>query len=173
MARWSSIGRVHAALVLALFASTGVLFALGLPPGWPYLALWIPGAVLITAAPVALRMRKGPLAPVEVQLSQVWFAFALTLVATGLCQLAVGGAVLHLVPVAFAEAGLAIACMSVILRGSFWPLAVACGVCAVGSAVGPPWAMVPLGSTLAGLHFWIALRARRLDAALQTEASGG
>jgi serine/threonine-protein kinase len=167
MARWSRIGMVHASLNLALFAATGGLLLAGVGGAWPYVALWVPGLTLATAVPVVLRSRQGPLTPIELQLSYVWGIFALSVAVAGLCQWLLRGSVFDLVPTVFVLAAFAIACMSVILRGSFYPLAIACGVCAVGSAFGPPWTMVPTGLALAGLHFAIALRAGKLRTAVE------
>ncbi len=161
LARWSSIGVVHSILVFALFAATGILFLLDRTSSAEHLTLWVPGGLLIATVPVFLRARKGSLTPVEVQLSHVWFVFALALAATGVCFLAAGSSFFDLVPIAFVEAALGIASMSIILRGSFWPLAVACGACALVSAFSPPWVMVPLGFLIAALHFTIAWRAGR------------
>ncbi len=168
MARWSRIGMVHAALNFAMFAATGVLLLAGVSGGWPYVALWVPGLALATAVPVFLRSRQGPLTPIELQLSYVWGIFALSVVVAGLCQGLTRGTVFDLVPAVFVLAAFAIACMSVILRGSFYPLAIACGLCAVASAAGPPWTMVPAGTALAALHFAIALRAGKLRGTVET-----
>lgn len=162
MARWSSIGIVHAALNAALFAATGALLLAGVPPGWSYMALWVPGWTLASLVPVLLRRRRGPLSPLEEQLAYVWLAFAVAVIVGAACHFLTGGSVFGLVPFVFISVGLAVACMSILLRGSFYSLAVACAVCALGSALGPPWVVAPLGIGLSLLHFDIARRAGAL-----------
>lgn len=126
MAMWSQVWRWHAALVLVLFATTGLLqhFGASAPS---VVAFWAVGLTSIVATVWHFRFRTGVgLTPIEKQLGQVWMMFGVTAILTGILNHQMELETLRLLPLVVLECGLTFCCMAAILGGSFYPLGIAC-----------------------------------------------
>jgi hypothetical protein len=143
MALWGRVWMWHAlqVFVLALLTDGLITYMKGrLPeaawPAWPFVTLWGLGLVSLVVPVWYHRFRSGlPMTPVERQLGQLWGMFGAGFVLTIVVQYfggdRVGLEVTSLLPVLALECGLAFGCMAIILGGSFYTMAVACGLLSV------------------------------------------
>jgi serine/threonine-protein kinase len=148
-------GRVwlwQAGVVFVVFLLTNALVWAGFRDWLSYLLLWLPGLAALLAPGALILFREGrPWSPVERQLHHVWWLFvaaaALILVNGWLS----GVALPQLLPVLVVVLALALGCMAVVLRGTFYLLAALCAtssvVVAAAPSVGPAFfgAMLALG----------------------------
>jgi predicted Ser/Thr protein kinase len=141
MALWGRVWMSHAVqiFVLALLTDGLITYLKGqlLPeaawPAWPFVTLWGVGLVSLAVPVWYHRFRSGlPMTPVERQLGQLWGMFAVGLVLTIVGQYFAGPRVelevTSLLPVLVLECGLAFGCMAIILGGSFYGMALWCGL---------------------------------------------
>jgi serine/threonine-protein kinase len=140
LALWGRVWMWHAVQVFVLALLTDGLITLlkgRLPeaqwPAWPFVTLWTVGLVSLVLPVWYHRFRSGlPMTPVERQLGQLWAMFAVGFVLTFAVQYyggdRVGLEVTSLLPVLVLECGLAFGCMAIVLGGSFYGMALACGL---------------------------------------------
>ena len=153
MALWGRVWLWHAAQIFLLFLATNVLTWLGERRAWPYLALWIPGQVILIATIWFHRFRGGPsLTPIERQLGQVWGMFAVACLLTAAINHLMAQEVWHLLPLVILECGLSFGCMAAILGGTFYVMAVVCASLSLLVAVAPD-----VGPLIFGIAFAVGL----------------
>jgi eukaryotic-like serine/threonine-protein kinase len=140
MALWGRVWMWHAAQIFVLALLTdGLLTFLPGPlrkEAWPFVTLWAVGLLSLVVPVWYHRFRSGlPMTPVERQLGQLWGMFAAGFVLTLAVQYFGGDKVelevTSLLPVLVLECGLAFGCMAIILGGSFYGLALSCGLLSV------------------------------------------
>jgi eukaryotic-like serine/threonine-protein kinase len=152
MAMWSRVWKWHAFLVFVLFVATNAMQWTNAEPTTVAM-LWVPGLGSILFVTWYFRFRNGtPLTPIEKQLGQVWGAFLVAAILTGIINHLMHLETLRLLPLVVLECGLAFGCMAAILGGSFYPISIACFVVSVSMPIVPT-----LGPTIFGVLFAVGL----------------
>jgi serine/threonine-protein kinase len=140
LALWGRVWMWNAVQIFVIALLTdGLLTFLPAPlreEAWPFVTLWVLGLLSLGVPVWYHRFRSGlPMTPVERQLGQLWGMFAAGFVLTTVVQYFGGSEVrlevTSLLPVLVLELGLAFGCMAIVLGGSFYSMALSCGLLSV------------------------------------------
>jgi predicted Ser/Thr protein kinase len=156
--RWGWVWMVQAVLLLVLFLLTNLISVVGIRQHWPHVVLWTPGVWALAWAVWHFRFRgdRLPLTLMERQVAQVWFAFFLAAMTTGVLNQVMQLEPLALLPMIAIECGLAFAATAAIMGGSFYVPALACLGCSLLMALWPRFAPGLFGLVFSVSLFWPA-----------------
>ncbi len=156
MAQWGHVWMGHALATFLLCLATQILRWGQVERAGPYIVVWSLGLASFGIVAWYYRFRSGlPLVPIERQIGQIWGMFAVGFVLTGVINHLMGMAVWKLFPLVVLECALAFGCMSAVLGGSFYGMALACTLLALLLALEP--GELNLGFVLFGTLFAIGL----------------
>jgi hypothetical protein len=131
MARWGRVLMWLAALVFLFCLVFGALRAIGVDERWLYRSLMMAGFASAFVPVWFYRVRAGaPLTALERQLAQVWGGVLTAVCLTGVFRI-LRPELWRVYPIFLLELGLGFGCTAAILGGSFYLLAILCGLLAL------------------------------------------
>jgi hypothetical protein len=156
MTQWGRVWMGHALATFLLSLVTQILRWGQVERAWPYIVVWSLGLASFVGIVWYYRFRSSlPLTLIERQIGQIWGMFTVGFYLTGVINHLMGMAVWKLFPVVVLECALAFGCMSAVLGGSFYGMALACTLLALFLALEP--GELNIGFVLFGTLFAIGL----------------